>query len=124
MSRTPPAIARGAPVLFVALWSTGFISAKLGLPYAGPFSFLALRFTITAALLVLVALATGAPWPRDRALVGHLAVTGLLVHGVYLGGIFYALETGVPAGVSALVVGLQPLLVGLLAGRLSGDRLD
>ncbi|HEX7127961.1 MAG TPA: DMT family transporter [Thermodesulfobacteriota bacterium] len=124
MSERPSAVARAAPALFVAMWSTGFIAAKLGLPYAGPFSFLAFRFTVTAALLALVALATGAPWPRDRALVGHLAVTGLLVHAVYLGGVFYAIETGVPAGVSALVVGLQPLLVGLLAGRLSGDRLD
>ncbi len=111
-------------MLFVTLWSTGFIAAKLGLPYAGPFTFLALRFAIAAAVLALLALATGAPWPRDRALVGHLAVTGLLLHAVYLGGVFYAIETGVPAGVSALVVGLQPLLVGLLAGRLAGDRLD
>jgi drug/metabolite transporter (DMT)-like permease len=112
------------PATDQTLWSTGFIAAKLGLPYAGPFTFLALRFAIAAAVLALLALATGAPWPRDRALVGHLAVTGLLLHAVYLGGVFYAIETGVPAGVSALVVGLQPLLVGLLAGRLAGDRLD
>lgn len=124
MSAKLSAVTRLAPALFVAMWSTGFIAAKLGLPYAGPFSFLALRFAIAAAALALLALATGAPWPRDRALAGHLAVTGLLVHAVYLGGVFYAIETGVPAGVSALVVGLQPLLVGLLSGRVAGDRLD
>jgi drug/metabolite transporter (DMT)-like permease len=108
---------------FVLLWSTGFIAAKLGLPYAGPFTFLALRFAIVALILVAVALATRAPWPRSAADIGHLAATGALVHACYLGGVFYAIGQGVPAGVSALIVGLQPLLVGVLAHRLLGERL-
>ena len=69
------------PALFVVLWSTGFIGAKLGLPYAGPFTFLALRFVLAAALLVAAALATRAPWPRATGEHGHYAVAGLLVHG-------------------------------------------
>jgi drug/metabolite transporter (DMT)-like permease len=108
---------------FVLLWSTGFIAAKLGLPYAGPFTFLALRFAIVALILVAVALATRAPWPRSGADIAHLAATGALVHACYLGGVFYAIGQGVPAGVSALIVGLQPLLVGVLAHRLLGERL-
>lgn len=123
MSPPPALLARAAPALFVLLWSTGFISAKLGLPYAGPFGFLAVRFAIAAALLALLALAAGAPWPRDRALTAHVAVVGLLMHAIYLGGVFYAIEAGVPAGVSALIVALQPLLMGVLAGRVAGDRL-
>ena len=79
----PTAVLReaGVPALFVVLWSTGFIGAKLGLPHAGPFTFLALRFGLAAGLLVLVALATRAPWPRQPVEIGHYAVAGLLVHG-------------------------------------------
>jgi drug/metabolite transporter (DMT)-like permease len=109
--------------LFVLLWSTGFIAAKLGLPYAGPFTFLALRFAVVAAALATLSAATRAAWPRSAAQVGWLAATGLLVHACYLGGIFYALAQGVPAGVSALIAGLQPLVVGVLAHRLLGERL-
>ena len=78
----------GVPALFVVLWSTGFIGARLGLPHAGPLSFLALRYGLAVALLGLVALATRAPWPRRPAQIGHYAVAGLLVHGIYLGGVF------------------------------------
>ena len=112
----------GVPALFVALWSTGFIGARLGLPHAGPLTFLALRFGLAAGLLVLVALATRAPWPSRPAELGHYAVAGLLVHGVYLGGVFVGISLGVEAGVSALIVGLQPLLVAALAGVFLGER--
>ena len=112
----------GVPALFVVLWSTGFIGARLGLPHAGPLTFLALRYGLAAGLLVLVALAMRAPWPRRPAEVGHYAVAGLLVHGVYLGGVFVGISLGVEAGVSALIVGLQPLLTGALAGTLLGER--
>ncbi len=111
------------PGLFVLLWSTGFVAAKLGLPYTGPFTYLALRFAAAAALLTVIALAMRAPWPKDRTALVHVAVAGLLLHAVYLGGVFYALSQGVPAGVSALIVGLQPLLVALVASRVAGDRL-
>ncbi len=112
----------GVPALFVVLWSTGFIGARLGLPHAGPLTFLALRYGLAAGLLVLVALATRAPWPRRPAEAGHYAAAGLLVHAVYLGGVFVGISLGVEAGVSALIVGLQPLLTAALAGTLLGER--
>jgi drug/metabolite transporter (DMT)-like permease len=112
------------PFSFVLLWSTGFIGAKLGLPDAGPFTFLVVRFVIAAALLALVAVATGAPWPRRRRELIPLAVSGLLVHAVYLGGVFAAISVGVQAGVAALIAGLQPVLVAIIAGPFLGERLQ
>lgn len=112
----------GIPALFVVLWSTGFIGAKLGLPYAGPLTFLALRFWLVAALLTLLALGTRAPWPRRPAEVRHYAVAGLLVHAVYLGGVFVGIALGVEAGVSAMIVSMQPLLVAAFAGLALGER--
>jgi drug/metabolite transporter (DMT)-like permease len=112
----------GIPALFVLLWSTGFLGARLGLPHAGPLTFLALRYALAAAFLVLVALASRAPWPRRATELGHYAVAGLLVHAVYLGGVFVGISLGVEAGVSALIVGLQPLLTAALAGVLLGER--
>jgi drug/metabolite transporter (DMT)-like permease len=112
----------GVPALFVVLWSTGFLGARLGLPHAGPLTFLALRYGLAAGLLALVALVTRAPWPRRPAEMGHFAVAGLLVHGVYLGGVFVGISHGVEAGVSALIVGLQPLLTAALAGVFLGER--
>ncbi|MEW5728026.1 MAG: DMT family transporter [Pseudomonadota bacterium] len=112
------------PGLFVVLWSTGFIGAKFGLPYAEPFTFLALRFTLVIALLAAVAAATRAPWPRDQRLLGHLAVSGVLVHGVYLGGVFAAIDRGLPSGLTALIVGLQPVLTAMAAGRWLGESVS
>lgn len=112
----------GIPALFVVLWSTGFIGARLGLPHAGPLTFLSLRYALAAALLALVALAMRAPWPRRPIEIGHYAAAGLLVHGVYLGGVFLGISLGVEAGVSALIVGLQPLLTAALAGAVLGER--
>jgi drug/metabolite transporter (DMT)-like permease len=114
--------ALGIPALFVVLWSTGFVGARLGVTHAGPLTFLALRFGIAAGLLVLVALATRAPWPRRPAEMGHYAIAGLLVHGVYLGGVYVGISLGVGTGVSALIVGFQPLLTAALAGVLLGER--
>jgi drug/metabolite transporter (DMT)-like permease len=110
------------PALFVVLWSTGFIGARLGVPHAGPLTFLSIRYALAACLLVLAALATGAPWPRRPVQIMHYAVAGLLVHGIYLGGVFIAISLGVEAGLSALIVGLQPLLVATSAGVLLGER--
>jgi drug/metabolite transporter (DMT)-like permease len=124
---TPSSRARSAPVLlpasFVVLWSTGFIGAKLGLPAAGPFTFLTLRFVIAALLLTAVALLMRAPWPRGWRQILHIAVAGLLVHAAYLGGVFAAIGAGVEAGVAALICGLQPVLVAVAAGPLFGERL-
>ncbi|TFI59290.1 DMT family transporter [Sphingomonas parva] len=127
MRRTAPsALLRtaGVPALFVLLWSTGFIGARLGLPHSGPLTFLSLRYGVALVLLALVALATRAPWPRRPAAIGHYAVAGLLVHGLYLGGVFVGISLGVEAGVSALIVGLQPLLTAALAGALLGERVS
>jgi drug/metabolite transporter (DMT)-like permease len=110
------------PGVFVLLWSTGFIGAKFGLPYAEPMTFLALRFALVAVLLALAGLVTRAPWPRGGAALGRLALTGVLVHTVYLGGVFASIHQGVPAAVSALIVGLQPLLTAALAGPVLGER--
>lgn len=115
---------QSAPALFVLLWSTGFIGAKYGLPYAGPFTFLAVRLAVAAALLGSIALLSRAPWPRNPAEIGHIAVAGLLVHGVYLGGVFSAIHLGVPAGVSALIVGTQPLLTAVVVRPLLGEQVS
>ncbi|MGY1604915.1 DMT family transporter [Geodermatophilus sp. SYSU D00815] len=111
----------GAPALFVLLWSTGFIGAKYGLPYAEPFTFLGVRLAVAALLLAGVAAALRSARPRGRQ-YGHAAVAGVLLHAGYLGGVFYAISIGVPAGVSAVVVSLQPVLVAVLAARVLGER--
>lgn len=105
---------RLTPVIFVWLWSTGFIGAKYGLPYAEPFTLLLYRMLITLAVLGLIAGWLKSTWPSPRAAM-HTAMTGLLVHGLYLGGVFYAIKQGMPAGVVALIVGLQPLLTAVAA---------
>jgi drug/metabolite transporter (DMT)-like permease len=110
-----------APALFVFLWSTGFVGAKYGLPYAEPFTFLALRLLIAGGLLAVAASFTRTR--IDRAHAGRAAVSGLLLHATYLGGVFWAIAHGTPASVSAVVVSLQPVLVSALALPLLGERL-
>ncbi len=110
------------PAVFVFLWSTGFIGAKFGLPFAEPFSFLAVRMAIVAVLLILIALAFKAPWPKDLRSVFHVAVAGLLVQGAYLGGVFASIDAGLSAGLSALIVGLQPALTACVVGPLLKER--
>ena len=112
------------PGLFVVLWSTGFIAAKYGLPYAPPLEFLLVRFTLVASLMTFVAFATRAKWPRERRQLAHIAVAAWLVHGVYLGGVFVAIAAGMPAGTSAMLVGLQPILTVFLARAWLGERIS
>lgn len=112
------------PFLFVFLWSTGFIGAKYGLPYAEPLSFLLARYGFVIALMTIVALATRAPWPKAPQQWWHIGVSGVLVHAVYLGGVFIAIKHGLPAGITALVVGMQPLLTALGAGWLLGEKVS
>jgi drug/metabolite transporter (DMT)-like permease len=114
---------RAVPVLFVLLWSTGFIGARLGVPHAPPLVFLTLRFAAVIVLMALVALAMRAPWPRGREAWVNIGIAGLLMHGLYLGGVFIAISQGLPAGVTSLVVGLQPLLTAVVAAGWLGDRL-
>ena len=109
-------------MLFVFLWSTGFIGAKLGLPYAGPLTFLAIRYALATVLLALLALAMRAPWPRRPQDVVHYAVAGVLVHGLYLGGVFVGISLGVEAGAASLIVSVQPLLVAAVAGLALKER--
>jgi len=118
-----PGAAALAPWIFVLMWSTGFIGARFGLPYIEPFTFLLIRFIIAAALLGAIGLALRAPRP-SRAHAGHSAVVGLLLHGGYLGGVFLAIDRGMPAGVSALIVSLQPILTALLAQATLGERVS
>jgi drug/metabolite transporter (DMT)-like permease len=112
------------PGLFVFLWSTGFIGARFGLPYAEPFTFLFVRFLFTLAVLFPVALITRARWPRQWPDIGHIAVSGLLVHAAYLGGVFAAIRLGMPAGLTALIVGVQPLLTAVVARAYLGDSVS
>ena len=110
------------PLLFVFLWSTGFIGAKYGLPYAEPLSFLFVRYLAVISLMTVIALLTRAPWPKAPMQWVHIGISGLLVHAVYLGGVFIAIKQGLPAGITSLVVGMQPLLTALGAGWLLGER--
>lgn len=121
----PPSLLQGLmPFVFVVLWSTGFIGAKYGLPYAEPLTFLSLRYALVIALMGAIALASRAPWPRSAREAMHIGVTGVLVHALYLGGVFVAIHRGLPAGIAALVVGLQPLLTAVGAGLLLGERVS
>ncbi len=115
-------LAKAAPFLFVFLWSTGFLGAKFGLPHAEPLAFLFVRYLLVIALMTSIALAWRAPWPRDGRQWLHIGISGLLVHALYLGGVFVAIGKGLPAGITALVVGLQPLLTATVAGRLLGEN--
>ncbi len=118
---TSSAAIRFAPLLFVVLWSTGFIGAKYGLPHAEPLSFLLVRYLLVVSLMTLIALVTRAPWPKDGRQWFHIGVAGLLVHAIYLGGVFVAISKGLPAGVTSLVVGIQPLLTAVGAGWLLNE---
>jgi drug/metabolite transporter (DMT)-like permease len=112
----------GGPALFVLLWSTGFVGAKHGLPYAPPFLFLALRLAIAAVLLAVLAAALGSARMASRQQYGRAAVVGLLLHAGYLGGTFFGISRGIPAGVAAVIVSLQPVLTAVLAARVLGER--
>jgi drug/metabolite transporter (DMT)-like permease len=109
---------------FVAVWGFGYVATKIGLQYAAPFTFLTLRFGFGLVCLLPVVVLFRPAWPKDRAELGHLAVAGLLMHAVQLGGSHYAQYLGMSAGVSALVISCQPLLTALIAARLLKERLS
>ena len=110
------------PAAFVLLWSTGFIGARLGLPYAEPLTFLSLRFALVVALLSLVCLVARAPWPRTPRAALHIAVAGLLVQAGYLGGVFSAIHLGLSAGAAALIVGALLAIAADLIAQAPGSR--
>ena len=109
------------PLLFIAMWRAGYVAGKLALPYAGPFTLLALRFGL-AALLLMVALAAGAPWPRSARQFGHLVIAGLLIQALQFSSLYSALKLGGPAGESALIVGTMPIFTALGAGFFLGEH--
>lgn len=106
------------PLLFVILWSTGFIGAKFGLPHADALAFLSVRYILVIVLMTGLALLMKAPWPKGWRLWMHLGIAGLLLQAGYLGGVFIAIDHGLPAGITSLIVGMQPLLTAMLAGWL------
>jgi drug/metabolite transporter (DMT)-like permease len=104
---------KAMPVVFVLIWSTGFIVARYGMPYAPPFSFLLVRYLLSiVCFLVWIGLAR-VSWPRERAQWLHLAVTGVLMHAGYLGGVWAAVKAGMGSGLSSLIVGFQPVLTAI-----------
>jgi drug/metabolite transporter (DMT)-like permease len=113
--------ARAAPALFVLLWSTGFIATKYVLHNAEPFTYLAIRMAFVVALMAIIVRLARPQWP-DWTGVGHSIVAGLLVHGFYLGGTAVAIAHSIPAGLSALIPGLQPILTSTIANRWLGER--
>ena len=113
--------ARAAPAVFVLLWSTGFIGTKYVLVGAEPLTYLAIRMSLVVVLMAIIAAISRPKWP-DRAGIGHSIVAGILVHGFYLGGTAIAIAHSIPAGLSALVPGLQPILTSTLANRFLGER--
>jgi drug/metabolite transporter (DMT)-like permease len=112
-----------APMLFVVLWSTGFIGARYGLPYIEPLTFLGVRMACVVAVMLAIAAISRARWP-SAAETGHSLVAASMVHGAYLGGVFIAIGQGVPAGISALIPGLQPILTSTVANRFMGERVS
>lgn len=122
MRLTKVAIA-AAPVLFVVLWSTGFVGARYGLPYVEPLTFLAARMGFVVLIMGAIVLIWRVRRP-DATEIGHSLVAGALVHGLYLGGVFTAISHGVPAGISALIPGLQPILTSTIANRFMGETVS
>ncbi len=110
-----------APALFVVLWSSGFIASKAGLPFAEPMTYLTLRMALVVLVLGALVLIQRPAWPSTSCIL-HNVVAGLCVHGLYLGGVFIAIYHGLPAGLSALIVALQPILTSTLANRWLGER--
>jgi drug/metabolite transporter (DMT)-like permease len=110
-----------APGLFVLLWASGFIGAKLGLPYAEPLTFLFLRMFGAVMLLGIIVLVARPTWPTREGILDNCA-TGVFMHALYLGGVYISIANGLPAALSALIVGLQPLLTSTIANRLLGEQ--
>ncbi|MGY8683793.1 DMT family transporter [Bradyrhizobium sp. UFLA05-153] len=113
--------ARAAPVLFVLLWSTGFIATKSVVNNADPLTYLAIRMAIVVGLMAIIVAIARPKWP-DGTGIAHSAVAGILVHGFYLGGTAIAIAHSIPAGLSALIPGLQPILTSTIANRWLGER--
>ena len=110
---------RSMPAVFVLIWSTGFIVARYGMPYAPPFSFLLWRYTFSILCFLPWIVLARVAWPRDGRQVLHLAVTGVFMHAGYLGGVWAAVKAGMGSGLSSLIVGIQPVLTAIWLSTLS-----
>ncbi len=119
-TRDDRAFIRAMPALFVLIWSTGFIVARYGMPYAPPMKFLSIRYALSIVCLLPWVVLARVAWPRSRAQWLHLAVTGVFMHAGYLGGVWAAVKAGMGSGLSALVVGLQPVLTALWLSSTGG----
>ncbi len=117
-------IDRLAPALFVLLWSTGWLVAKFASAHADPLTFMAARHALAAMSFALVCLAAGARWPRSTVSIVHAMMSGVFLHGFYLAGVWWAIGQGVPAGLSGIIAGLQPLLTAAAAALLIGEWLQ
>ncbi|TFZ00466.1 DMT family transporter [Ramlibacter henchirensis] len=114
-------LVRAMPAVFVLIWSTGFIVARYGMPHAPPMKFLAVRYALSVACFLVWASLARAAWPANRKQIGHLAVTGILMHAGYLGGVWAAVKDGMGAGLSALLVSLQPVLTAFWVSGRGGE---
>ncbi len=113
------------PVVFVLIWSTGFIVARYGMPFSPPMKFLSVRFVLSILCFLPWIVLAKVPWPQSRMQWLHLAVTGVLMHGCYLGGVWAAVKAGMGSGLTALIVGLQPVLTALwLSSMARENRLE
>jgi len=112
------------PLLFVTLYGSGFVGAKLGLPHAPPLTFLVIRFLIAASVVALIALAMRTPWPRSPRQIAHILIAGTLTVGTFSAGIFVAIDQGISPALTALIIALQPILVAIGARGMLGDRLS
>lgn len=119
-----PLFIRLSPLLFVLLWSSGWIVAGYSARHADALTFLALRFACAGIAVAAIAFAVGAPWPKGRRAIVDCAVAGILLHAIYLGAVWWAVRHGLPAGVSGLIAGLQPVLTALFAPLIVGERIS
>ncbi len=115
---------KSAPIIFVLLWSTGFTGIRYGIPYAPPFTFIAVRMAFASILLAIIALVITKRFARDLPTIGKSALVGLTIHGAYLGGCFYGVKQGMPAGITALICSLQPVLVSIFSSIFFGEKLS
>ena len=115
---------RTAPALFVLLWSTGFTGIRYGIPYAPPFTFIAVRMAIASVLLALISLAITKRFMHDLPTIGKSSLVGVTIHGAYLGGCFYGVKQGMPAGITALICSLQPVLGSVFSSIFFQEKLS
>ncbi|MEN3931621.1 DMT family transporter [Microvirga sp. W0021] len=124
MQSSGPVKALAMPILFVIIWATGFIVARLVAPHIEPLTFMLGRYMGAGIVLAIIAIILKAPWPDNRRDIRNSMIAGILLHGIYLGGVFWAVKHGMPSGIAALVAGLQPIATAALVGPLLGEKVS